>query len=331
MISLNTLQLEKRTDNNRMKEKKLITISIPCFNEEKNVAWAYKTIRKIIDKDKRYTYEFVFVDNGSEDKTRIEIEDLIKKDNRVRGVFLSRNFGPEASGQAALDNSFGDVVILLPCDLQDPPELIPKFIKKWEEGYNIVLGQYKGTQDSFFMTLMRRSFYKLFEKISNIDVPINVSGFGLFDKKVVEAIKLLPEKFRFARGLTMWVGFKRAFVSYQRRERKNGKSSYRNFFDYLHHSERGIFGFSYLPLDLMIYSGFLLTLISFLFIIGYLIISVLFGNPIKASISLMSAVIFFGGLNLMALSIIGKYVEVIVEETKNRPTYIVDEKINFKK
>lgn len=313
-----------------MNKKKLITIAIPCFNEEKNVVWAHETIKKTIDKDKKYNYEFIFVDNGSDDKTRLMIEKVIKKDNRVKGIFLSRNFGPEASAQAAIDNSNGDAVVLLACDLQDSPELIPKFIEKWEEGFDIVLGQYKGTQDSVFMTFMRKSFYKLFGKISNIDVPINVTGFGLISRKVVDAMKSLPEKYRFGRGLMMWVGFKKTYISYQRKNRQNGKSSYKSFFDYLKHSERGIFGFSYLPLDLMVYFGFIITLLSFLFIIGYLFTVFVFGNPITASIPIMLAVVFFGGVNLLALSIIGKYIQVIVEETKNRPVYIVDEKLNFK-
>lgn len=305
-----------------------ISVCIPCFNEEDNVGLLYIEIKKIIDGDKTYDYEFIFIDNGSEDRTREEIEKLIKKDKRVKGMFLSRNFGPEASAQAGLDSSSGQAVILLPCDLQDPPELIPKFIKKWEEGYDIVLGQYKGTIDSPFMTMVRKWFYKVFKRISNIEVPINITGFGLMSRNVVNALKELPEKYRFGRGLTMWVGFKKTFISYHRRERKNGKSSY-SFFDYLHHSERGIFGFSYLPLDLMVYFGSLITLLSFLFIIGYLVTVFFFGNPINASIPIMLAVVFFGGLNLMALSIIGKYVQVVVEETKGRPTYIIEKKLNF--
>jgi dolichol-phosphate mannosyltransferase len=219
---------------------------------------------------------------------------------------------------------------MLPCDLQDPPELIPKLIKEWEKGFELVLAQYKKTKDSFFMTFMRKFFYFLFKKISNIEVPINVSGFGLYDKKVIIAIKSLPEKFRFGRGLSVWVGFKRTYINYERVERQRGKSSYKSFFDYLKHSERGVFGFSYLPLDLMVYLGFILTLFSFLFIVGYLFTVFIFGNPITASIPIMLAVVFFGGINLLALSIIGKYIQVIVEETKNRPVYIVDKKINFK-
>ncbi|MDD4938201.1 MAG: glycosyltransferase family 2 protein [Candidatus Shapirobacteria bacterium] len=308
-----------------MNKFKLITISIPCFNEEKNVLEMYEETKKIIDKIKNYKFDFLFVDNGSTDKTRDRINNIIEKDKKVKSVFLSRNFGPEASTQAAIDNSDGCAVILLPCDLQDPPELIPKLMEKWKEGYDIVLGQYKGTQDSLFMTFMRRSFYKLFGKISNIDVPINVTGFGLISRNVIDALKKLPEKYRFGRGLIMWVGFKKTYISYSRLDRKNGKSSY-SFFDYLKHSERGIFGFSYLPLDLIVYLGLIITLLSFLFIIGYLFTVFIFGNPINASIPILLAVVFFGGLNLMALSIIGKYIQVIVEETKNRPVYIVEKK-----
>jgi polyisoprenyl-phosphate glycosyltransferase len=308
-----------------------ITIGIPCFNEEKNVLEMYGETKKIIDKIKNYRFSFLFVDNGSSDKTRDKIKILINKDNKVKGVFLSRNFGPEASGQAVYDfcGDETDALITLPCDLQDPPSLIPKLIEQWENKYDLVLAQYKKTEDSPFMSYCRKSFYSLFKKISNIDVPINVSGFGLFDKKIIKAIKSLPEKFRFGRGLSIWIGFKRTFVTYERVGRKRGKSSY-SIFDYIKHSERGVFGFSYLPLDAMVYLGFIITVLSFLFIVIYLATVLIFGNPIKASITLMLAVVFFGGVNLLALSIIGKYIQVIMEETKNRPVYIVDEKINFK-
>jgi dolichol-phosphate mannosyltransferase len=307
-----------------------IVIAVPCFNEEKNVQEMYLETKKITSNLKKYDFSFLFVDNCSSDKTRDKICALARSDKSVKGVFLSRNFGPEASIQALYDfcDEDASALITLPCDLQDPPSLIPKLIFEWENGYNLVFAQYKKSQDSPFMTFCRKSFYSLFKKISNIDVPINVSGFGLFDKKAVEAIKSLPEKFRFGRGLSIWVGFKRTFVAYERNSRERGRSSYK-FFDYIKHSERGVFGFSYLPLDMMVYFGFVITLLSFLFIVMYLMTVLIFGNPIKASITLMLTVVFFGGFNLLALSIIGKYIQVIMEETKNRPIYIVDEKLNF--
>jgi len=313
---------------NNMSKKK-ISFSIACYNEELNIIPTYLALKKISDVIKRYDFEFVFSDNCSTDKTRILIKKLLIKDKRVKGVFLSRNFGHEANGQAAMDHSTGDAVIPIECDLQDPPELIPRFIKKWEEGYDVVAGIRSQSEDKSIMMLIRKIFYKIFKSISNIEIPTNSGAFSLMDRKVINAIHNLPEKYRFFRGLRAWVGFKTSYIYYKRRKRKFGITSYK-FFDYVKHSERGIFGFSYLLLDLMIYGGFLLTLISFLFIIGYLYWVIAYGNPIKASIPLMMAIVFFGGIQLLAISIIGKYIQVIVEETKNRPIYIVDKTVNIK-
>ena len=311
-------------------KKKLISICIGCYNEEENIVYTYTVIKKIMGKNGKYNYELIFADNKSTDKTRLFIEKIAKKDKKVKGIFLSRNFGPESSGNAAIINATGDAVIGIAADLQDPPELIPEFIKKWELGYDMVLGVYNKNQDKLIMFFLRKIFYKIIRLISSIDFPENTTGFGLFDKKVISALKSLPEKYRFTRGLLSWVGFKRAYIYYQKRKREYGKSSYK-FFDYVKDAERGIFGFSYLVLDLMVYGGFILVLFSFLFIIGYLYTVFVIGNPIKASIPLMLGIVFFGGIQLLAISIIGKYIQVIVEETKNRPMYIVEDTINIKK
>lgn len=312
-----------------MPRKKLVSIGIPCFNEELNIIPAYQAYKKITEKIRRYSFEFIFVDNGSNDTTRDKIREIALKDKHVIGIFLSRDFGPESSNAAALDFATGDAFIGLPADLQDPPNLIQKLINKWEQGYDIVVGIYNKSQDDFLTFFLRKNFYKLFKKISNINIPINAVGTGLLGKKALNALRSLPEKFRFFRGLRAWIGFKTAYVYYERKKRIYGKSSY-NFFSYLKHAERGLFGFSYLFLDLMAYLGFLLVLLAFIFIIGYLFTVFVFGNPIKASIPLMLAIVFFGGIQLLAISIVGKYIEVIVEETKNRPVYIVDEVINLK-
>lgn len=306
---------------------KIISIVVPCYNEEENVKPAYKALKNVVNKLSKYNYELIFTDNGSSDKTKDFILKIAKKDKKVKGIFLSRNFGPEASGRAGLDYATGDAFIGISCDLQDPPELISEFIKKWRQGYDIVMGVYKKSDDNFLMKFIRGAFYRIFNKISNTQIPSNAVGFGLYDRKVIDALKSLPEKYRFERGLTAWVGFKKAFITYERKKRLRGKSSY-SFFDYVKHAERGIFGFSYLPLDAMVYGGFLLTIISFLFIVGYLYWVIVFGNPIKASIPLMMGIVFFGGIQLLAISIIGKYIQVIVEETKNRPIYIVEETVN---
>lgn len=312
--------------NNMVKKK--ISFSIACFNEELNIVPTYITLKKIADSIKKYDFEFIFSDNCSEDKTKYLIKKICKKNKKIKGVFLSRNFGPEANGQAAMNFCSGDAVIPIECDLQDPPELIPQFIKKWEEGYDVVAGVRQQSEDKSTMFFIRKIFYRFFKSISNIKIPGNSGAFSLIDKKVVEAIKSLPEKYRFFRGLRAWVGFRTTYIFYKRRNRRYGKSSY-NFFDYIKHAERGIFGFSYLPLDLMVYGGFLLTFSSFIFIAGYLYWVIAFGNPINASIPLLLAIVFFGGVSLLSISIIGKYIQVIVEETKARPIYIVEDTINI--
>lgn len=308
--------------------KKLISICVPSHNEEKNIQITYKKIKAVFEKILKYNLEFIFVDNGSTDNTKKEIIRLAKKDKHVKGVFLSKNFGPESSGNAAINNACGDAAISIAADLQDPPELIPELIKKWEEGADLVLGVYKKNNDTLIMGFIRKTFYKVIKLISSIDFPENTTGFGLFDKKVITALKNLPEKYRFTRGLLAWVGFKRSYIYYKKRKRLYGKSSY-NFFQYVKDAERGIFGFSYLILDLMVYGGFILVFLSFLFIIGYLYTVFVIGNPINASIPLLLAIVFFGGIQLLAISIIGKYIQVIVEETKNRPMYIIEDTINI--
>lgn len=307
---------------------KKISICIPCYNEEDNIAKTYSIIKEILSDNKKYKYEYIFVDNGSEDKTSELIRKIATKDRDVKGIFLSKNFGPESSGKAAFDYAIGDAVVAIGCDLQDPPELIEKFIKEWEKGFDVVMGVYMKNEDSLVMKIIKNSFYNLFNIISKTQIPPNATGFGLYDKKVVSALKSLPEKYRFERGLTSWVGFKKTFISYERKKRMRGKSSY-NFLDYIKHAERGIFGFSYLPLDLLVYGGFLLTFFSFIFIAGYLYWVIAYGNPINASIPLLLAIVFFGGINLLGISVIGKYIQVIVEETKNRPIYIVEDTVNI--
>lgn len=313
-----------------MNRRKIISIGVPCFNEELNVLEAYQAIRRITEKIKTYSFEYIFVDNGSTDNTKEIIKKIALRDKNVIGIFLSRNFGPEASAQALIDNASGDAFIGIECDLEDPPSLILHFIDKWEKGFDIVMGIYSKSEDKLLMGLARKAFYQIFKKISNIEVPVNTTGYSLLNKKAIDAIRSLPEKYRFTRGLISWVGFKVAHIKYVRQKRKRGKSSY-SFWGYIKHAERSFFGFSYIPLDLIIYLGLTLVVFSFISIFFYILIALLYGNPIKGSIAIFVSIVFFGGIQLLAISIIGKYIQVIVEETKSRPAYIVEETINNKK
>jgi len=306
-----------------MAKKKKISIIIPVFNEELNIPTVATVLTEVTNKNKRYHYEFIYVDNGSQDHSREIIQVLKKKDNRIRGVFLSRNFGPEASAQAGFDQAHGDAAIGYACDMQDPAELILEFISEWEMGADVVTGVYTKLEDNFVMSFLRRSFYRIFKTISSIDVPVNSSGYGLTSRKVLDAMKSLPEKYRFYRGLRAWVGFKTVYVTYVRRQRQFGKSSY-NLFKYFKHAERSFFGFSYVPLDFLIYTGFILVFLSFIALITFAVTLLPDGKSFSLEEMIFFCMLLFGGIQLLALSIVGKYIQVIVEETKSRPTYIIE-------
>lgn len=306
---------------------KVISIVIPCFNEESNIERAYTQVKKIFSKISKYKYEIVFVDNYSNDKSAEIMKKIAIKDKDVTVVFLSRNFGGEYSSLAGMRTATGNAICVLDCDLQDPPELIKDFIKKWEEGYEVVIGYRTKIADPFFIKYARVLFYKIMKHISSIDIPVNAGTYSLVDKKVMQIINNLPEKNRFFRGLRAWVGFKTASVEYERKARKYGKA-HNNLISYIRDAERGVFGFSYVPLELITYFGFLLVTASFFFIIIYVLLFILFGNPIPGFMTIISLLTLLGGIQILAISIIGKYILIIFEETKNRPEYIIKEIIN---
>ena len=307
--------------------RKTISIVIPCYNEEKNIEYAYNQVKKVFSKIPNYTYEIIFVDNCSTDSSPKLIRQIAKKDKNVVAAFLSRNFGGEYSSLAGMQLATGDATTVLDCDLQDPPELLPKFIKEWERGNEVVIGSRLDIDDSYLMRLIRKFFYKVFKLISNIEIPINAGTYSLVDKKVMGIINSLPEKTRFFRGLRAWAGFKVAKVEYVRRTRRFGKS-HNTIIDYLRDAERGFFGFSFVPLEIVTYLGFALVLVSFAFISVYIILFLFLGNPIPGFMTIISLIAFLGGVQILAISIIGKYVQIIFEEAKNRPPYIIREIIN---
>ena len=251
-----------------MTTKKKISICLPCFNEEDNINNTYSVITHVMSENPKFSYELIFVDNGSYDKTSNMIKKLAKKDKKVIGIFLSRNFGPESSGHAAIFNASGDAIIGMGADLQDPPDMIPKFINKWQQGYDVVLGTYQRSEKSIFMSIIRKVYYTISRRMTSINFPPNTTGFGLIDRKVLDALKSFPEKSRFGRGLLAWVGYRCIYIPYKRKERKYGKSSY-TFFDYLKHAETGLFGFSTSGFDDLrwLYSRF--AVISFYYRVSY--------------------------------------------------------------
>ncbi|VVA43824.1 conserved hypothetical protein [Candidatus Roizmanbacteria bacterium] len=307
--------------------KKTLSIVVPTFNEEDNIEYAYKEIIKALEKIPKYDYEIIFVDNYSTDKSRKIIKTITKKDKKVTAIFLSRNFTSEYSSHAAMKQAIGDILTIVDCDLQDHPEIIPKFIKKWEEGFPVVIGVRNVINDTFVMKYVRKLFYVIFKKMANIEMPLNAGTFCLLDRKVLDVIISLPEKNRFFRGLRSWAGFKTAYVEYERRIRKYG-STKNTLFDYIRDAQRGLLGFSFIPLDLMSTFGFLLTFFSFVLAIGYLFWVIFFGNPINASIPIMLSIFVFGGIQMLGISIVGKYIQIVFEEVKGRPSYVIEEILN---
>lgn len=307
--------------------KKIISVIVPTFNEEENIEFAYRELIKIFRQIPQYDYEIIFVDNFSSDNSKDLLRKIANKDKKVTAIFMSRNFTSEYSSQAAMKHTIGDAVTVVDCDLQDPPEVILQFISEWEKGYQVVIGIRDKINDTFIMTIVRKLFYIIFKKFANIEMPINAGSFCLLDRKVMDTINNLPERNRFFRGLRAWVGFRVSKVYYERKARHFGKSKNR-FSDYLNDSQRGLLGFSFIPLDIMTSFGFLLVLVSFIFIISYLFTVFFFGNPVNASIPILLSIVFFGGVQTLAISIVGKYIQIIFEEVKDRPTYIIDEIIN---
>lgn len=310
-----------------MVNKKIISIVVPTYNEEDNIEYAYKEIIKVLKTIPRYDYEILFVDNYSTDKSRNIIKSLAKRNKKITAIFMSRNFTSEYSSHAAMKQAIGDILTIVDCDLQDHPEIIPKFLKKWEEGFPIVIGVRNIINDTFLMKYVRKLFYVIFKKMANIEMPLNAGTFCLLDRKVLDVIVDLPEKNRFFRGLRAWVGFKTAYVEYERKVRKFGKTK-NSFFDYIRDAQRGLLGFSFIPLDLMSTIGFTITFFSFVLAIGYLSWVIFFGNPINASIPIMLSIFVFGGIQMLGISIVGKYIQIVFEEVKNRPSYVIEEILN---
>lgn len=310
-----------------MANKKTLSIVVPTYNEEDNIQYAYEEIVKVLKTIPKYNWEIIFVDNYSTDRSRDIIRSLIKKDKKVTAVYMSRNFTSEYSSHAAMKQAIGDVLTIVDCDLQDHPKIIPKFIKKWEEGFLIVVGVRNVINDTFLMRFIRKLFYVIFKKMANIEMPLNAGTFCLLDRKALDVVVNLPERNRFFRGLRAWVGFKTAYVEYARNERKYGKTK-NTLFDYVRDAQRGLLGFSFIPLDLMSTFGFLLTFFSFILAIGYLSWVIFFGNPINASIPIMLSIFVFGGIQMLGISIVGKYVQIVFEEVKGRPSYVIEEILN---
>ncbi len=308
---------------------KHITFVTACYNEQGNISELYERIVAVMEQESAYSYELLIIDNCSTDNTRQEIRALCRKDKRVKAIFNICNFGPIRSGTHVMYQGKGDAVIGLVSDLEDPPELIPDFLRKWEQGAKIVLGVRRTTEEKGIFPLFRSVYYFLMEKISNKKPIKNATGWGLYDKSVMEVIQDMHDPYPYWRGLLCELGYPIAEVLYDKPVRKRGISSY-NFFNYLDSALHGIISSSKLPLRLAIYTGGLVSAGSFLTGIYYFIQKLLFWDTFQAGIAPLTIGFFFlMGLLFMFLGILGEYVGLLVTHIVRRPIVIEEERINF--
>jgi glycosyltransferase involved in cell wall biosynthesis len=311
-----------------MSEKKSISIVVPMYNEEA----VFHTLFKVLEETLAQldvTYEVICVDDGSKDKTRELLMAKTQQDPRVKAVLLSRNFGKEAAMTAAIDYASGDAVIPIDADLQDPPELIGQMVEKWREGFDVV---YAKRVSRMTDTPMKRNtaglFYRVFNMLSEIPIPENVGDYRLMDRRVVDAIKRLPEKDRFMKGLFCWPGFSSTSIEFERPERMEGETKF-NYWKLWNFALNGITSFSSLPVRMGVYLGLIVSAVAFFYGLIILLKTLFTGVEVPGYASLMVVMLFIGGVQLFFLGLLGEYIGRIYKEVKNRPIYMVDKALGF--
>ncbi len=306
-----------------------ISLIAPFYNEEEGVELFFKRVGVVL-KEITKDYEIICVNDGSTDGTLQKLQAMNKQDVRVKIINFSRNFGKEAALTAGVDFATKAVVIPIDSDLQDPPELIPLMVEKWQEGYDVVVAKRKTRKDGWCKRIPAQLFHKLFGYLTNHKLHPDAGDFRLLDRKVIDIIRLLPEKTRFMKGIFSWVGFKSIEVYYDRPQRAVGSTKI-PFFKLLKLAFDGIVSFSTKPLKIWLYIGLTFSIISFVYASFLILRKLLFGADLPGYTSLMVVILFIGGIQLISLGVIGEYIARIYKEVKNRPIYIVDQIYGFKK
>jgi len=309
--------------------KKLISVLMPCYNEADNVEHAYREVRQIFEKLPQYEYEHIFIDNASEDGTVELLKKLAASDRRVKVIVNTRNFGHIRSPYHGILQAHGEAVICLASDLQDPPALIPEFLRKWEEGYKMVRGVKTQSEESFLMFAVRRTYYKLVNQVSDIKLLKNSTGFGLYDRCVVEELRKIDDPYPYFRGLVSDIGFSSFEIEYTQPARKRGITK-NNFYTLYDMAMLGITNHSKVPLRLATMLGFGMSIISFLIAMGYLIAKLIFwDNFTLGTAPIIIGLFFFGSVQLFFIGIIGEYIGAIHTQVQKRPLVVEKERINF--
>jgi len=302
--------------------KKNISAIIACYKDNQAIPVMYNRLKAVFNKI-GVGYEIIFVNDGSPDNTEEILRKLSENDEKVIGINHARNFGSQMAFTSGMEISKGDAIIFLDGDLQDPPEMIEDFYYKWQEGFDVVYGIRVKREVNMLMQFSYKLFYRIFRKMSYISIPLDAGDFSLIDRKVVEVLKQFPERDRFLRGLRAWVGFKQTGIPYTRPERMFGKTT-NNFLKNLNWASKGVFSFSFVPLQLISLLSFIVFVISIIALIIQVILRFVIPESAPRGITtILIVILFLGSVQLLGLSILGEYIGKIFEEVKQRPKFIV--------
>jgi glycosyltransferase involved in cell wall biosynthesis len=318
------------SDHEEAPTMKLISVVTGCYNEEGNVRELYTRIARVFAEQlPGYDYECIFIDNASQDGTVAVLREMARHDGRVKIIVNNRNFGVVRSGYYAILQATGDAVIGMASDLQDPPELIPEFVRKWEEGFKIVLAQKTESDESSIFYSIRTAYYRLINKLSDLQMPEHVTGFGLYDRRVVEDVRRVDDPYPYFRGMICDFGYEICLIPFRQPLRKSGLTS-NNFYSHYDLAMLGITNHSKVPLRLAVFSGFLVAAMSLVVALGYLIYKIVFWSRFEAgSAPLVIGLFFLGAVQLIFIGILGEYIGSIHTQVLNRPKVIEKERINF--
>jgi glycosyltransferase involved in cell wall biosynthesis len=307
----------------------LISVIVPCYDEDEVLVETNRRLAATLEGLEQVDFEIIYVDDGSRDRTADILREIQAADKRTRVVRLSRNFGHQLAVSAGLEHAAGDAAVIIDADLQDPPEVIQEMIERWRDGYHVVYGL-RGARpgETNFKLWTAKAFYRLINRISEIEIPLDVGDFRLLDRKVVDVLLAMPERDRFLRGMVSWIGFRQVGVLYDRAPRHAGKSKY-PLMKMLRFAVDSVISFSFAPLRLAIWGGFIALGASFVGIVYALAIRLYTTDWVKGWASLFTAVLFLGGVQLITLGIVGEYVGRIYAEVKLRPLYVVRERWGF--
>jgi polyisoprenyl-phosphate glycosyltransferase len=311
-----------------MKKKVTVSVVVPVYNEQAVVFESYTRLKAVLD-GLNESYELIFVNDGSSDATPVIVRRICETDPNARFIDFARNFGHQTAITAGMDFASGDAVVVIDADLQDPPEVIPAMIARWREGYDVVYGkraERKG--ETLFKRLTSAAFYRVLRKLTDVDVPVDTGDFRLIDRKVCDALKQVKERNRYVRGIVSWLGFRQTGVEFVREKRFAGETKY-PLKKMLRFAFDAITSFSYKPLKLSSYVGVTVSLGSFAYLLVVLYLKLFTTTTVTGWASTMAVTLFFNGVVLMMLGIIGEYIGRIYDEAKGRPLYVVRETMNF--